>query len=220
MTATLACSPTQTSRAPAPDLESQTRVAVEGTRLFLLGRFDSGTPAVVHAALSAHPNVQTLVFTANGGSVDDRATLELGREIRARGLHTSVIGDGAIASGGVDLFLSGTHRSVERGARIGVHSWEHCWGDADGEEPGCKQAKDHDPADPEHALHLHYVEEMLHDDAFYWFSIAAAPSDSIHWMTDEEIERFGLATDGLDDTRSAQPFGAALAQERARVAPR
>ncbi len=96
---------------------------MEGSNLYLLGTFDGATPSVVEQALRENPRIDTLVFTANGGSVDDEATLALGRSIRAHGLATRVIGDGVIASGGVSLFLAGAHRTVERGAKIGVHSW-------------------------------------------------------------------------------------------------
>lgn len=169
--------------------------------------------------MSENPRIDTLAFTANGGSIDDEATLALGRRIRARGLETRVIGDGAIASGGVSLFLAGVRRTVERGAKIGVHSWQHCWGDADGREPGCRQASDHPRDDPGHRLHGDYTEEMLGSRDFYWFAIEASPSHAIHWMSDEEIERYGLSTDGLRDERSSHPFGAAFDDERASVGP-
>lgn len=220
----LAChaSPTAPAGAPAapPDAEetqSRTQVVVEGDALFLLGTFDSETPALIEGALEATPDIDTLVFTANGGSVDDAATLALGRRLRARGIRTRVVADGVIASGGVSLFLSGTERVVERGAKIGVHSWQHCWGDADGQEPGCRQAMDHPRDDPGHALHGEYTAQMLGSRDFYWFAIEASPSDSIHWMTDAEIERFGLSTGGIADASSPTPFGEAFTRERADV---
>ena len=197
--------------------DSQTRVVVDGNALYLLGTFDGGTPALIEEALDASAEIDTLVFTINGGSVDDDATLSLGRRLRARGIRTKVVSDGVIASGGVSLFLSGTHRSVERGAKIGVHSWQHCWGDADGQEPGCRQAMDHPRDDPGHALHGDYTDEMLGSRDFYWFAIEASPSDSIHWMTDAEIERFGLSTEGVVDASSSNPFGPAFDRERTDV---
>lgn len=208
----------QTAVAPAAnESNSQTRVAAQGNALYVLGTLDGGTPALLEGALDAAPEIDTLVFTANGGSVDDDATLSLGRRLRERGIRTKVVSDGVIASGGVSLFLSGTHREVERGAKIGVHSWQHCWGDADGQEPGCRQAMDHPRDDPGHALHGDYTDAMLGSRDFYWFAIEASPSDSIHWMTDEEIERFGLSTDGVSDTSSSNPFGADFERERADV---
>lgn len=186
---------------------------VVGDHLYLLGTFDGRTGEQVRAALQAQPSISTLVFTANGGSINDDATLALGREIRQRGLATYLIGDGVIASGGVSLFLSGVTRTIERGAKIGVHSWEHCWGDDDGQQQ-CKQAQDHERDDPGHDLHGDYTSEMLGSRDFYWFAIAAAESSSIHWLTDAQIETHGLATDGLTETRLAQPFGEDFDRER------
>ncbi|MEM6291314.1 MAG: hypothetical protein AAGA54_08610 [Myxococcota bacterium] len=197
--------------------DSQTRVVVEGTSLYLLGTFDGGTPALVEGALDSSAEVDTLVFTVNGGSIDDDATLSLGRRLRERGIRTMVVSEGVIASGGVSLFLSGVDRTVERGAKIGVHSWQHCWGDADGQEPGCRQAMDHPRDDPGHDLHGDYTSEMLGSRDFYWFAIGASPSDSIHWMTDAEIERFGLSSNGVVDASSPNPFGPAFDQARADV---
>lgn len=190
----------------APDEALETRVQVVGPRLFLLGTFDSRTGGQVQAALEADPAITTIVFTANGGSIDDDATLALGREVRRRGLATHLIADGVIASGGVSLFLAGSTRTIERGAKIGVHSWEHCWGDDSGQQR-CKQAQDHERDDPGHDLHGDYTAQMLGSRDFYWFAIAAAPSDSIHWLTDAEVEANGLATNGLSEGRTAQPFG-------------
>ena len=45
--------------------------------------------------------------------------------------------------------------------------------------------------DKQHLLHKSYISEMLDSDAFYWHSIRAAPSNTIHWLTDSEIETFG-----------------------------
>ena len=35
---------------------------------------------------------------------------------------------------------------------------------------------------------------MLGDDAFYWFTIEAAPADDIYEMSDAEIAEYGLLT--------------------------
>jgi hypothetical protein len=33
---------------------------------------------------------------------------------------------------------------------------------------------------------------MLGDDAFYWFTIYAAPAEDIHVMTEDEVGKYGL----------------------------
>ena len=172
--------------------QTRTTLEVDGGRLFLLGTFDHGTYKAVLDTLDAHPEVDTLVFTANGGSVDDECTLNLGREIRRRGINTHLIEDGVLASGGVSLFLAGSRRTVEATPLLGVHSWQHC--SQSGDQPAtCTDASDYPASDEQHLLHKSYISEMLGSDAFYWHSIRAAPSNSIHWLTDSELETFGLA---------------------------
>lgn len=172
--------------------QTRTTLEVDGERLFLLGTFDHGTYKAVLDALDAHPEVDTLVFTANGGSVDDECTLDLGREIRRRGINTHLIEGGVLASGGVSLFLAGASRTVEATPLLGVHSWQHC--SQSGQQPAiCRDATEYPAGDAQHLLHQSYISEMLGSDAFYWHSIRAAPSNSIHWLTDSELETFDLS---------------------------
>ena len=172
--------------------QTRTTLEVDDGRLFLLGTFDHGTYKAVLDTLDAHPEVNTLVFTANGGSVDDECTLDLGREIRRRGINTHLIEGGVLASGGVSLFLAGAKRTAEPLPLLGVHSWQHCSQSSDQPET-CRDASDYAASDKQHLLHKSYISEMLGSDAFYWHSIHAAPSDSIHWLTDSELETFGLS---------------------------
>ena len=45
-----------------------------------------------------------------------------------------------------------------------------------------------------HDLYLDYYTDMGIDPSFYWFTLDAAPADSIHWMTSDELIAFGLVT--------------------------
>lgn len=152
--------------------------------LVMYGTIDASTPARFLEALWRHPEARRLVLAWVGGSVDDDATLLTARWVRERGMETVVPKGGMIASGGVELFVAGAQRRIADGARVGVHSWGA--GPFEGSEY---------PADsPEHAIYLDFYREMGIDPAFYRFTLEAAPSDKIHWMTREEIERFGLET--------------------------
>ena len=104
--------------------------------------------------------------------------------VREQGLNTRLLSHSAIDSGGVDLFLAGVERTMESGAHIGVHSWSD----------GFKDAADFPKDAPEHEQNRKYIEEMLGDDAFYWFTIYAAPAADIYAMTEAEIEQYGLLT--------------------------
>ncbi len=176
---------------------------VEGNQAVAYGTIDSSTPSRVMQLLINHPEVETIVLQEVPGSVDDESNMRAGRLIRHHGLSTHVPADGEIASGGVDLFLAGAHRSIEPGARLGVHSWG-----------GVGEAGDAlDRSDEAHDLYLEYGRDMGIPDAFYWFTIEAAPPDDIHWMTSEEIDRYQLAEPRMDtapqmlEHSSDQSFG-------------
>lgn len=170
-----------------------TKVRVEGDKLFLKGTFDKHTNMLVKDALAENSNITTLVFTENGGSINDSATLALGRYIRKEGLNTHIATGGSVASGGLSLFLSGVARSMGEEVKIGVHSWQHCQGHDD-EIKKCTDAKDYPRNHTQHRLHKDYVAEMLGSPDLYWFSIYSSSSDSIYWLTDEDIEKFRIIT--------------------------
>ena len=88
----------------------------------------------------------------------------------------SVSGDGMVALGGTDFFLAGVKRTAEPGAMIGVHSWSGLIVE------GAKVPKN----DPEHQKYLLYYKAMGIPAEFYWYTLRAAPSGGMHWMSVEE----------------------------------
>lgn len=42
-----------------------------------------------------------------------------------------------------------------------------------------------------------YIEDMLGNDAFYWYTVEAAPADGMHFMTHEEIEAYNMITEPI-----------------------
>ena len=79
-----------------------------------------------------------------------KPTLQAARLVRSYGLNTVVLADSLIASGGVDFFLAGVERTIEPGAKLGVHTWG-----GDGFS-GAELPRD----DPEHNCYLAYYSEM------------------------------------------------------------
>ncbi len=182
-----------------------TEIAVQGDKMYLIGDFNSKSYAQVTSAIEAHTEVKTIVLTASSGSLDDETTFKLARYIRSKSLNTRLLNNSVIASGAVDLFLSGTQRTIEKGAKIGVHSWSD----------GSKQGKDFPRDHPDHALNANYIKDMMGTDAFYWFTIYSAPADAIYWMTEKEINQFNLATTALAaPSYDKTPFGERFLQER------
>lgn len=131
-----------------------------------------------------NPQVDTILMHEIDGSTDDEVMIKLGYYLRKHGFKTMLHAESEIYSGGVDLFLAGVERTMERGAIIGVHSW------SDGERDGA----DFPRSSPEHDMNRNYLKAMLGRDGFYWFTLEAAPADDIHIMSDSEIRKYRLLT--------------------------
>ena len=135
---------------------------------------------------AAYPQIGLIRMVECAGTENDEANLELARMIRRAGISTHVPANGSVRSGGVELFLAGLHRTYDHGAEFGVHSWE--------DEEG-HQARDLPASDPVNASYLNYYREVglpaPTAQAFYAFT-NATPFQSIHYMTEAELERFGL----------------------------
>lgn len=163
----------------------RTEMQVDGARLYLSGLITSRTPARFEALVAAHPQVRTIVPLDLPGSLDSDASHRIGAFIRAQGLDTHLVSRSRVHSGGVSVFIAGNRRTADPGAEIGVHSWADGFGEGSGY-----------PADAaEHIDNRDYVAAMLGSEAFYWFTLRAAPSDEIHVMSRSEIARYGLVTE-------------------------
>ncbi|MEE9394561.1 MAG: hypothetical protein V3W41_18865 [Planctomycetota bacterium] len=158
--------------------------AAEGDRAIMSGVIGPTTPGRVLELVLAHPEVRTIVMKRVSGSMDDDSNLWAARLIHRMGLSTELPEGSEIASGGVDFFLAGVHRKVAKTAKIGVHSWDG------GDDEGSEIPKEH----PGHKMFLDFYPEIGIDNAFYWYTLKAAPADGIHWMTEKEIKNFGLGT--------------------------
>ena len=150
----------------------------------MTGVIDNKIGARLETLLARHPGVKTIIMRHVEGSVDDEANLKAASMVRARGLHTLIPADGLVASGGTDFFLAGVRRTVEAGARIGVHSWSGL------AVEGADLPRDH----PEHQPYLRYYRAMGIPAEFYWYTLRAAPSDEMHWMSQDEQRRYRIAT--------------------------
>lgn len=182
-----------------------TQIAVQNEKIYLMGEFNSQSYDQVVNVLEANPQIRQIVLTANAGSLDDETTFRLARYIRNHQLNTHLLGQSVIASGAVDLFLSGIERTIEKGARIGVHSWSD----------GIRQASDFPPDHTDHKMNAEYVDTMLGSDEFYWFTIRAAPAGSIYWMTEDEIRRYHLITSAfLPPSSDRTPFDEEFFEQR------
>lgn len=152
--------------------------------LFVKGVVNTGSDGAMIELLNRSPDVRTVVLTLIPGSANDEVNVSLGRKLRSADITTYLPAQGMVASGGTDLLVSGSRRIVEPGAQIGVHSWASFW------SSGNEIPRD----DPQHGVYLDYYREMGIPEAFYWFTLDAAPPEDIHWMTEAEIAQYRIAT--------------------------
>jgi len=164
------------------------KLEVKGDEIHINGDLGTRTYAQLKTALREHPSVKTVVLGNISGSLNDAVNMHTGRLVREAGLHTKVLKTSVIASGAVDLFCAGKERFVERGAKLGIHSW-CCLDDLTAAEI----PEDH----PAHQYQVAYFTMCLGKDIgpkFYFHTLTSAPFDGVHWMSEEEIREWSVAT--------------------------
>jgi len=153
------------------------------------GVIDSNTPQYWENYIATFPHTNQMIMQDCPGSDDDESNLQAARKVRQQNLSIHLPANAEIASGAVDFFLAGTSRTRETGSKIGVHSW------SDGENDATAFPVGHE----NHLPYIEYYQEMGFSQTeakrFYYFTIQAAPAADIHWMTDTEIDEYGLLTD-------------------------
>lgn len=152
----------------------------------MYGVIGPGIVTKITELTTKYPAVKNIVLMNVPGSVDDDSNLRAARLVYDRGLNTELLANSDIASGGVDFFLAGNRRVIANGARLGVHSW--------GGDDGLIAAQ----LPRDHAEHKPYIEFYQHiklaePAEFYFFTLNAAPAESIHIMTPAEISRWKMA---------------------------
>lgn len=154
--------------------------------LVMNGASVTNTPYHFDNIIKDNPNAKLLIMKDCPGSDDDEANLLASRKIRQAGLNIHVTATSELASGAVDMFFAGVKRTMEPGAKFGVHSWTD----------GKNDATDFPRGDTQHQPYIDYFKEMglsqQQAEDFYYFTIYAASPNDIHWMTQAEIDKYGL----------------------------
>ncbi len=154
--------------------------------LVINGVITTNTPYHFDNIIKDNPDAKLLIMMNCPGSDDDDANLLASRKIRQAGLNIHLTSTTEIASGAVDMFIAGVKRTMEEGAKLGVHSWSD----------GQNEATDFPVGHAQHQPYIDYYKEMGFSqqkaEAFYYFTINAANADNIHWMTQAEIDQYGL----------------------------
>ena len=175
----------------AGDEGDMTIARVDQSRVKLDGTLGSASLRQLRGYLAANPQVQTLELGRMSGTIDVDATLDMARWVRRQQLDTALTAQSWIASGAVDLFVSGVDRSMTCGALVGVHAWAYTRG-VDGTDI-------ENPNDYRHRAQISFLNDMgLDGDSFYWFKMRAAPPEDMHYMSVDEINRFRLTSEPLN----------------------
>lgn len=150
------------------------------------GEIGSSTLDEFNDLIITYPNIKKINIKSVPGSSDDEINLEVSAKVYKRKTAIHLMDGGDIESGGVDFFLAGTSRTKGENTKIGVHSW------SDGTKDASDFARDH----ANHKPYIDYYKTVgftqAEAEAFYYFTIYAAPSNSIHYMTDEEIKKYKI----------------------------
>ena len=141
--------------------------------------------------IDSHPDINLINIIECEGSDDDEINLLVAARVHSLMIDTHIVDEGLVASGGTDFFLAGINRSIGTDVLIGVHSWAGT--DDNGNDV---VATDFTEGDEMHQPYIDYYVSVgftqENAEAFYYFTINAAPFDDIHWMTDEELETYGI----------------------------
>lgn len=162
--------------------------SVNETTAKMNGVISTNTPTHFDNLIVRFPGLKTIQMIDCPGSEDDEANLKVSKKMHDKGIEFHLPSNASIASGAVDMYVGGIKRTREPGSKIGVHSW--------GAGPGEPIATSYPVG---HAVHLPYINyyksvgfTQKEAEDFYYFTINAAPAESIHWMTEEEITQYKI----------------------------
>jgi hypothetical protein len=164
------------------------KVLADDVTVEMEGTISSSSLINFNSLVADFPNVDKINIKNCDGSSDDEINLQLSIKVHQKGINIHLMDNGEIASGGVDFFIAGIQRTKGINTKIGVHSWA-----------GDNFTATDFPVG--HANHLPYINYYIsvgftqqQAEDFYYFTINAAPANSIHWMTETEITQYNLIT--------------------------
>lgn len=150
------------------------------------GEINSLSLANFNELIDSNPNINLINMIEVSGSSDDDVNLQVSQKVHELDIAIHLMDNGLIASGGVDFFLAGITRTKGINTQIGVHAWSD----------EINEATDFPQGNSVHQPYIEYYESVgftpANAAAFYYFTINAASSTSIHWMTTAEIEQYGI----------------------------
>lgn len=178
---------------PISDTQFGIFEVIDDTTIEMDGVINGSSLNNFNELIDAYPNINTINMVNCDGAEDDETNLQLSALVHQRGTNIHLLDNGVIASGGTDFFLAGTRRTKGSNTRIGVHSWA-----GEDDDGNLVEATDFPVGHEYHQPYIDYYRSIgftqQQAEDFYYFTINAAPADDIHWMTDQEIEQYGMLT--------------------------
>ena len=138
---------------------------------------------IIFEKIKEKTDKKRLILVNIPGSADDEIAETIFKQLYNEGFSTHLTKISKVRSGGTDFFASGVKRTMELGAKVGVHSWT----DQDGVIP-TDRPKEHE----DHQRRLSLYKHTNVPEEFYWFTLRAAPFNSMHYMSKNEIKKYLL----------------------------
>ncbi|MDG1850239.1 MAG: hypothetical protein P8I82_07125 [Flavobacteriales bacterium] len=161
----------------------------DGKTIQMKGEIGSSSLDDFNLIIREHPSVNLVRIVDCDGSVDDETCFLLMKRVHDLGINTHIVDRGWVASGGVDFFLAGIHRTRGANTKIGVHSWSQ------GNNEATDYPRGHEYHQPYIAAYVSIGLSQEKAEQLYHFIINAAPADEVHWMTDAEIEAYSILSE-------------------------
>ena len=152
----------------------------------MCGFIDRRSPDRLKAALSENPDIDRLVMQYVPGGYDGiKPVFEIAQMMQKRDMAVHVPKNGLIASFGTTVFVAGTKRTVDNSGKVGVHAWTNRYQTVD--PTSHRNAK-------AHKVLIGYYTSLGIPEDFYWFTVKAAPFESMYYMSRRELKRFKIVT--------------------------
>jgi len=160
---------------------------LEDNTVFLSGNLTENSAADITSLIESYPNTSLITMGDVDGATSHEAAFEAARIVRANNIDIHISDNSTVRKEATNFMLGGIKRTKGNGVRIGVSAWIN--------ESGM-EATDFDFGDPAHLPWINFYQEMqftfqLASD-FYFFSINAATSNDILFLTEDQLNTFDI----------------------------
>lgn len=163
---------------------------VDNKNVILNGALGCSVFNQVSLLLKDYPELSDLRIERCPGSLDDQELVKAGLLFHENNFHIHVLPKAKVYSGGVDLFLAGSRRTLGKDAKLGVHAWTD-------DDTGLS-ATDSSIEDHQHQMYIDYYADLGWSEAdarkLYEFIINAAEPHKTYYLTEADLAAFNIVT--------------------------